>query len=260
MLPGPARILECPFCGKEKKVMSLMSGNTIGEQIWSDTKKVAPMLPQISFVQKCPACNYFYLVDSYRQGHRYSEDKNDWTLEQGNLSFRELCLALYYLEGAIGSESETRIRIMIVQAFNDNYRNQKKDIKPVSEEDRNTFETTIKKLLQTMKWSDQNILFKAELYRESGEFQEAVNLLTAMDPQKDFEEVIRQMILQKAQNKDDKVFLLNPPLEENTEKKVPTMNQKSHKEIVNNDIDIEMQDKKKRKFIGTKWFPFKWIK
>ena len=37
----------------------------------------------------------------------------------------------------------------------------------------------------------------------------------------------------------------------------PMIDKKTHKEIVNNDVDVKVQNEKKRKFMGTKWFPFK---
>ena len=62
MLPGPARILECPFCGEKKKVLSLLSGNTFGAEYWSDNKLIARMLPDVSLVQKCPNCGKYYVI------------------------------------------------------------------------------------------------------------------------------------------------------------------------------------------------------
>lgn len=52
MLPGNPRIVTCPFCGAQKRLMTLMSGNTIGAKYWSDNKQEAPMLPKVSYVQK----------------------------------------------------------------------------------------------------------------------------------------------------------------------------------------------------------------
>ena len=50
MMPGPAQILTCPYCGEKKKIMSLLSGNTFGAKLWSDNKKISPMLPEISLI------------------------------------------------------------------------------------------------------------------------------------------------------------------------------------------------------------------
>lgn len=49
MLPGNPQILTCPYCGQTKNIMSLLSGNTFGAQLWSDNKQIAPMLPEISY-------------------------------------------------------------------------------------------------------------------------------------------------------------------------------------------------------------------
>ena len=54
MTPGNPQIFTCPFCGEKKEIMTLASGNTFGAELWSDNKRIAPMLPEISLVQKCP--------------------------------------------------------------------------------------------------------------------------------------------------------------------------------------------------------------
>ena len=65
MIPGPALRKECPYCKEVKELMSLRSGNTIGGEHWSDTKKVYPMLPKNSDVQKCLGCGkYYFLADA----------------------------------------------------------------------------------------------------------------------------------------------------------------------------------------------------
>ena len=56
MQPGYARIVYCPYCGEKKELLSLMSGNTIGARYWSDLRMRAPMLPEVSPVQKCHHC------------------------------------------------------------------------------------------------------------------------------------------------------------------------------------------------------------
>ena len=62
MLPGPPLRKECPYCKAVKELMSLRSGNTFGGTHWSDTKRIYPMLPQNSDVQKCPSCGKFYFL------------------------------------------------------------------------------------------------------------------------------------------------------------------------------------------------------
>ena len=65
MIPGPPLRKECPYCKAVKELMSLRSGNTFGGTHWSDTKRIYPMLPQNSDVQKCPECGkYYFLADA----------------------------------------------------------------------------------------------------------------------------------------------------------------------------------------------------
>lgn len=47
MLPAKCELLKCPYCGKEKEVLSLASGNTFRSKYWSDTKVFHPMLPTL---------------------------------------------------------------------------------------------------------------------------------------------------------------------------------------------------------------------
>lgn len=65
MIPGPPLRKECPYCKAVKELTSLRSGNTCGGTHWSDTKRIYPMLPQNSDVQKCPECGkYYFLSDA----------------------------------------------------------------------------------------------------------------------------------------------------------------------------------------------------
>ena len=50
----------CPYCGGEKYVMAIASGNTFSGEIWSDSRRYYPMLPHYSPIQKCPHCSHYY--------------------------------------------------------------------------------------------------------------------------------------------------------------------------------------------------------
>lgn len=86
MIPGPANVLSCPFCGGEKEVMSLLSGNTFGGTVWSDTRHEYPMLPEVSPIQQCPHCKKYYFVEQAQ--HEYN--KKIESFELGSLNFRQL--------------------------------------------------------------------------------------------------------------------------------------------------------------------------
>lgn len=49
---GPSQILKCPYCGRHKALLSLISGNTHCAELWNDGKSIYPMLPQLSTIQK----------------------------------------------------------------------------------------------------------------------------------------------------------------------------------------------------------------
>lgn len=83
MIPGPALRKECPYCKAVKELMSLRSGNTFGGTHWSDTKRIYPMLPQNSDVQKCPSCGKFYFLSDAK------------TLPAGEDTYRKLMEQLF---------------------------------------------------------------------------------------------------------------------------------------------------------------------
>ncbi len=55
--------LTCPHCGEPKYILSLVSGNTLEGEIWSDTREWYPMLLKTSWIQKCPYCSHYYPHD-----------------------------------------------------------------------------------------------------------------------------------------------------------------------------------------------------
>ena len=69
MKPGGDQIVACPECGELASYMTLMSGNTIGERIWTDGKRFAPMMELPPSVAKCEQCGKCYwLSDAQKVG------------------------------------------------------------------------------------------------------------------------------------------------------------------------------------------------
>ena len=206
MLPDNARIVKCPYCGKEKELMSLASGNTIGAEYWSDDKCIAPMLPRVSPVQKCPNCGKYYF--GYKQ--RYKEGTK-WSFERGELSFLEWKDALsQFVYENVGKEDMLNVYIEIIHSYNDlYYRNGNKE-KP-REEDYEYFVIIVLALIKYYDWSSVEVpLLKAELYREVGKMKECCDVLNSISPDnlKDFEKRIYFDIKQRMENNDNKVFRL----------------------------------------------------
>lgn len=179
-MPGNPRILVCPFCGKEKEIMSLISGNTFGAELWSDNKQIAPMLPEISYVQKCPHCGKYYITG--RQEVKYAKD--GYSFEKGLLTYPEMKEAFAQIseEGFLNEKEEINVRMMLHHAYNDYYyRTDEKKV--ISEEDKTLFH-------ENGLWLINNLItdsvMKAEFYREIGEIDTAKSILDSITVEDEF--------------------------------------------------------------------------
>lgn len=201
MIPGDPQILTCPHCGGKKEVMSLVSGNTCGAEYWSDNKQIAPMLPEISYVQKCPHCGKYYIMD--RQKVEYA--KEGWCSERGILTFPEMKEAYKQLcEEGLQNEGEERVlRTMLHHAFNDYYYRSNDVRKNIIEEDRSLFHDNGLWLIENLITDN---LLKAEFYREIGEMDKAQTFLDTVNTKSDFQKKIVSVIQKKINNNDSSVF------------------------------------------------------
>lgn len=181
MIPGPANILSCPFCGSEKEVMSLVSGNTFGGTVWSDTRREYPMLPEVSPIQQCPHCKKYYFIEQAKR--EYSKDPESEMrsfMKLGNLSFQELKEAINKMESLSLSKMQRWIlNHQYFMAYNDAFRRQTETVAfPPSEEDEAFYQQVIEELLDGIDQSSDYELFHAELLRETGRFEEAKEVLS----------------------------------------------------------------------------------
>lgn len=194
MIPGPANVLTCPFCGGKKEVMSLISGNTCGATVWSDTRREYPMLPEVSPIQQCPHCKKYYFVEQAQSEH----DRKKESFELGALNFAQLKEAKKQMdEMSLAKMQRWIFNHQLFMAYNDCYRrNPEKVAFPPTEEDEALFASTIEELLDGIDKSEEYDMFHAELLRESGRFDEAKNILeghTAKDDQWVVEAMLRHI-------------------------------------------------------------------
>lgn len=201
MLPGPARILKCPFCGEKKKVLSLMSGNTFGAEYWSDNKQKAPMLPEVSLVQKCPNCGKYYIIS--RQKEEYDSEE-DYSFETGYLQFPDMKEAFMQLskEGFLDIKEEYAVRFMLHHAYND-YFNRGEAKGDATENDKSLFQTNGMWLIENAIPDD---VMKAEYYREIGDFDNAIKVLNSITIEDDFRRNIASSVRERIEKKDSVVF------------------------------------------------------
>lgn len=201
-MPGNPQILICPFCGTEKQIMSLISGNTFGAELWSDNKQIAPMLPEISYVQKCPHCGKYYITG--RQEVKYAKD--GFSFEKGLLTYPEMKEAFTQLseEGFLNEKEEINVRMMLHHAYNDYYyRTEEKKV--ISEEDKTLFH-------ENGLWLINNLItdsvMKAEFYREIGEIDTARSILDSITVEDEFLKRIVTAIKDRLEVNNCQVFKL----------------------------------------------------
>lgn len=201
-MPGNPQILICPFCGTEKQIMSLISGNTFGAELWSDNKQIAPMLPEISYVQKCPHCGKYYITG--RQEVKYAKD--GFSFETGLLTYPEMKEAFTQLseEGYLNEKEEINVRMMLHHAYNDYYyRTEEKKV--ISEEDKTLFH-------ENGLWLINNLItdsvMKAEFYREIGEIDTARSILDSITVEDEFLKRIVTAIKDRLEVNNCQVFKL----------------------------------------------------
>lgn len=209
MIPGPANILSCPFCGGTKEVMSLVSGNTFGGTVWSDTRREYPMLPEVSPVQQCPHCKKYYFIEQAKR--EYSKDPESEMrsfMKLGNLSFQELKEAINQMESLSLSKMQRWIlNHQYFMAYNDAFRRQPETVAfPPSEEDKAFYLQVIEELLDGIDHSADYELFHAELLRETGRFEEAKEVLLHHTNEED--QWVVDAMLQHINDEDTMPFLL----------------------------------------------------
>jgi hypothetical protein len=200
---GNPLILTCPFCGKEKIIMSLVSGNTFDSELWSDNMRMAPMLPEISYIQKCPHCGKYYIIGRMgRQDVKIA--KEGCSCEDGRLAFSEMKEAFAQLseEGFIDKKEESDVRMMLHHAYNDYYY---RIIRwnNIPEEDKILFR-------ENGLWLINNLLtdniMKAEFYREIGDMETAKKILDSVVVEDGFLKQIISSIRERLEVNNSEVF------------------------------------------------------
>ena len=197
MLPGNCILASCPHCGEKKELLQLLSGNTFGAVLWSDAKQVAPMLPCVSDVQKCPACGHYFFLSEAE-----TEEGDDYSFETGRLSFDEAVEAFNELKGC-SNDNLGELSILVVWAFNDMIR---ENLTPTVEQYAK-FKDIVSGCLKNPIFNGDEF-FRAELFREIGEFEECMNILNAYEPEEGCFAIVKEKIIERAKEQDCKVFVI----------------------------------------------------
>ena len=218
MQPGIPQLVTCPYCGKEKKLMTLISGNTIGMRQWSDSFYYAPHLPKVSNVQKCPHCGGFFMYPDAQKRSDDSKEEFNFCLDTGHLSYPEMKQAFLLLEDSVkGKESEIALRIAFLHNFNEAFREYEKNSwdkdegianeKQRNETDFDLHRSNLNAIISLLDSSEtDNAPFIAEIYRELGRFDDCIATIEKFKTEDSYIQLIVKSIREKALTNDDKVF------------------------------------------------------
>lgn len=232
MTIGPACRLTCPHCGGYKYIESILSGNTFRGTVWSDSKKDYPMLPSTSPIQRCPKCGAYYFyeegkpVDMNENEFRktltgiklsetdiekqYRKALNEWSDEACNNGFghlneqesREAYESLY--SESLSKQKKSNLLVTRLYAFNDEYLRGGNTLLPDLQTVQEDF------IFKIINLYPNDTIYIAELYREIGQFEKAIELLhEVITPKLDEQSAdAAKKILEHAEKQDRSVFII----------------------------------------------------
>jgi hypothetical protein len=186
MTPGPNLVYKCPNCGKFSTRGSINSGNTFGAKIYSDGKRIAPMLPEFPAIIKCKGCEIFYWLNDENEVGEYDFFEDKINKEWKNADRAEFLNINEYNEAinlkVYKDEDDHKfLRIKLWQAINDKFRNNLDMI----EYEKEIYEENCLKLIEIL---DKNEIYEkimcAEIYRNLGNFIECKNILETISEEK----------------------------------------------------------------------------
>lgn len=180
MIPGPTYVYECPDCGNLLSKGSLTSGNSYGMKMFSDGKRIAPMLPEFPALIRCEKCQAFVWIYKLKELGTY-----DWG-DTVDAAWKDAQKAFFpgiedYFESlekriATGKTEEAYIRRQIWWAYNDRLRNGKEIFN--GEEDEMRWRKNLQELLTLFDpTNDEHQILAAEIHRNLGEFEHCVRVI-----------------------------------------------------------------------------------
>ena len=193
MTPGPDQVVACPHCSGLARYHTINSGNTFGARIWTDGKRIAPMLPEPPRVVKCHDCrNCYWLADARKVG-----EVGGWRPEAGATSPAWLAEPVveepaeedYYRLLESGSPvAAKRLRVLRTLAWwrrNDTFRDAAPDDRPASAIASGPCRSNLEALVDLLQQDNgDTALMRAEALRELGDFAGAAQALSTVSQAK----------------------------------------------------------------------------
>jgi len=184
MLPGPNYVYKCPNCGNLLTKGSLMSGNTFGEKIFSDGKRIAPKLPEFPDLTKCKKCDTIFWLSKLKGigTYEWGDNVNSQWQKADNAEFLEIEDYYNAINKGIdkNKDEELFIRQRIWWSYNDRIREGQEIFNDESDELR--WIENVQKLKTLFDQSDINQkIMVAEINRNLGDFETCMNVIQSID-------------------------------------------------------------------------------
>ncbi len=219
MIPGPDHIYKCPHCGAKFLRGSLVSGNTFGAKLFSDGKRIAPMLPDFPVLTKCERCDAILDIKQMKAISTNGERRSVFTKlglvkPKGENRARFLGIADLYRALEAFPEQELTIRQEIWWKANNAVRYVLERGQIAEDEyDRfcgqrdDRYDENCHALLKLLDPNDQNHrIMMAELHRNLGEFDECVELISGVASEDVFMDRLKRSFIGECQRKNKLLF------------------------------------------------------
>ena len=207
---GPNYIYKCPNCGNLLKKRSLSSGNTLGAEVFSDGKRIAPMLREFPNLTKCKKCGSFFWLSKLQEigTYEWGQDENPLWENADEAEFLRIDEYFAAINTGIAEndKEELEIRQRIWWSFNDRLRDNRKIF--IDEGDELNWRMNINELMKLIDQTDNNkIIVLAELNRNLGNFEKCISLIQSIDNEKYI--WIKEKFLAECEQKHKYVIKLN---------------------------------------------------
>lgn len=173
MFPGTPIIKKCSECSGLIIKDSLLSGNTFGAIFWTDGKMEAPMLPDYPSLVKCPHCRSPVWLDRLESLDEINHFESMNASAEDPLELDQEDYAAYFSSNnLLKPDVEKNLRFRAWWRGNDDRRRGR--LSNFTEIETNN----LKALAEILDESDDSErLMKAEIMRELGDFDQALELL-----------------------------------------------------------------------------------
>lgn len=178
---GPNLVYKCPKCDTFIENGSLVAGNTFGEQVYSDGKRITPNFPEYPNLTICTKCNHIFKLSKLEPiGSYWGNDSGEEWKNVNTAKFLNLDEYFKALEFEENKSDECFIRFRIWWEYNDRVRNGNKLYE--SDEDKVKWENNINVLMNLLDINNiDDKLFIAELHRSIGNFDECLIIIESID-------------------------------------------------------------------------------